>query len=588
MENIYTWNLSHIYESKEELEKDFNYVGKLLSDLENLKGKLGNSSEELFECYSLLEKITMVISKIDAYATLQFHQDMAKEESVKLYKRVENLIDIYNSKTSFIEPELNYISNDTLYKFLEENDNLKKYKRTIEKLIRNKPHILSNDIEYILSKYSSVLGSFNNIYTLLCDVDFKFGKVTLEDGSKKELTHGTYITFMNDKNRDIRKEAFNILHEKYKEYINTISENYLTSVKEDTITSKLRNYNSSLEKAVIKDDSSVIVYDNLLKIINENININHKFMELKRKLLGLDKLHVYDTLVNPLETNRSKFKIEDSKEIIKKALAPLGKDYVNMLDYAFENNWFDVYERENKYSGGYNMGVYGVHPYILLNYTEDIESVSTVAHEFGHAMHTYYACKNQDIFNSSYTILIAEIASTVNEILLAEYQINNETDINKKKSYIYSLVDRIRATLISQTLFAEFEKIIHGKEENNETISANEICDIFYSLQQKYLGKSVEVDENARYDWARIPHFYRPFYVYKYATGISCAIDIATKILNNEEGFLSKYINMLSLGASKDSLELLKDIGIDLESGKPVEKALKYYENKIKELELLI
>lgn len=588
MENKYSWNLSHIYDSKEKLEYDFEYVKKLLLNLENLKGKLGDSSSSLFDCYNLLENITMIISKIDAYATLQFHQNMAKEESVKLYKEAENLIELYNNKTSFIEPEINNISDDTLYKFLEDNDELKKYKRLIEKMIRNKPHVLSNDIEFILSNYSSVLGSFNNIYTLLCDVDFKFGEITLDDGGKKELTHGTYITFMNNKNREIRKEAYNVLHEKYKEYINTIAENYINAVREDTITARLRNYKSSLEKAVIKDDSSITVYDNLLKIVNKNIGINHRFMKLKEKLLGVEKLHVYDTLINPLFDNNDKFDIDTAKSIIKSALIPLGVEYVNMLDYAFNNNWFDVYERENKYSGGYNMGVYGIHPYILLNYTDDIESVSTVAHEFGHAMHTYYASKSQDIFNSEYTIMIAEIASTVNEILLAEYQINNESDINKKKSYLYSLIDRIRSTLISQTLFAEFEKIIHEKEENKETLSSNDICDIFYNLQKKYLGDSVEVDENARYDWARIPHFYRPFYVYKYATGISCAIYIANKILAKEEGFLEKYINMLSLGGSKDSLELLKNIGINLESGKPIEEALKYYESKIKELELLI
>ncbi len=588
MENKYCWNLKDIYESNKELENDFIKVEELLEKLQTLKGNLGKSSNNLFECYDLLEKITMLISKIDAFATLKFHQDMAKEESVKLYKRVENLVDVYNSKTSYIEPEINDISNDTLYSFLDENENLKKYERTIKKMIKNKPHILNNDIEQVLSNYSSVLGSFNNIYTLLCDVDFKFGYITLEDGTKKDLTHGSYISFMTDKNRNIRKEAFSKLHEKYKEYINTISENYISSVKEDTITARLRNYESSLEKAVKKDNSSVIVYDKLLKIVDENISINHKFMQLKKKLLGLDKLHVYDTLVNPLTVGSGKFDIEDAKKVIKKALAPLGKEYVNMLDYAFDNNWFDVYERENKYSGGYNMGVYGVHPYILLNYSDDIESVSTVAHEFGHAMHSYYSSKNQDIFNSQYTIMIAEIASTVNEILLAEYQINNEKDIQKKKSYIYSLIDRIRSTLISQTLFAEFEKIIHGKVENSETLSSNEICDIFYNLQKKYLGEDAYIDEYTKYDWARIPHFYRPFYVYKYATGISCAIDIATKILNNEEGFLDKYINMLSLGDLKDSLELLKDIGIDLESGEPIKEALKYYDKKILELEKLI
>ncbi|MDD3303708.1 MAG: oligoendopeptidase F [Clostridia bacterium] len=588
MKDIYCWNLKDIYGSSIAFENDYEKVIEFLTRIEELKGRLGSSSNYLFACYNLLEEITKIIEKIDAYATLQFHQNMAKNASIKLYKRVENLIDQYNVKTSYIEPEINEIEDKILYQFLDENDKLKKYQRLIEKMIKNKSHILSKDAEYIVSNYSSVLNSFHDIYTLLCDVDFKFGTITLPDGSKKEITQGNYISFVTNKNRDIRKEAFDIVHIKYKECINAMTQNYIASVKEDTITARLRKYASSLEKAVIKDESSVVVYHNLVKTVNENLWMNHQFMELKTKLLGIDKLHIYDTLVNPLTIGSGKITIEEARKIIKNAIMPLGQEYVAMFNKAFEAHWFDIFERENKYSGGYNTGVYGVHPYILLNYTNDIESVSTVAHEFGHAMHSYYSNNKQDILSSNYTIMIAEIASTVNEILLAEYQISQEENVEKKKSLLYSLIDRIRATLISQTMFAEFEKSVHEKVENNETLSPNEICDIYSSLQKKYLGKSVEIDEGAKYDWARIPHFYRPFYVYKYATGISCAITIATKILKREEGFLEKYINMLSLGNSKDSLVLLKEIGIDLESKAFMEEAFGYYHSKIQQLENLI
>ena len=311
-------------------------------------------------------------------------------------------------------------------------------------------------------------------------------------------------------------------------------------------------------------------------------------MKLKKDMLGLDELHMYDVYVNPLEKSKRKYTFEDAKKVVKSALSPLGKEYLKIIDIAMENRWIDVYEKENKYSGGYSMGVYGVHPYILLNYTDDIESVSTLAHELGHTMHSYYSSKTQDIFNSDYTIMVAEVASTVNEILLAEYQIKNEKDKCMKESIINSLIDRIRATLVRQTMFAEFEKLVHEKVESCDNLSPDEICNEYYLLNQKYFGKDVISDEYIKYEWARIPHFYRPFYVYKYATGISSAIFIATNLLKGDEGYKEKYINMLKCGGSKDSLDLLRSVGVDLETSTPVDNAFLYYKNKIEELKELL
>lgn len=588
MDERYKWNLTDIYKDTNKVDEDFNNIAEYLNEIVKLKGSLKESSDKLLSCYNLLEKAEMILMKIDAYSTLKYHQNMANSENVKLYKKMENLLNEYVTKTSFITPEVTDIDDNVLLSFLKENEGLRKYSRIIEKIIKNKKHVLSKEAEYVVSKYSTVLNSFDNIYTMLNDVDFKFGSIKDENGNDVQVTHGTYTTFLTSKNREVRKAAFDKMYEKYKEFINTLTENYLSAVKEDTISASLRNYSSSLEKAVDGEDSTVKVYDSLINTVNANLALNHRYMKLKKKLLNIDKMHMYDVYVNTLDNSDEKYTFEDAKEIVKKALTPLGKDYLEVIDFALENRWIDVYESENKYSGGYSMGVYGVHPYILLNYTDDIESVSTTAHELGHTMHSYLASKTQDFFNADYTIMVAEVASTVNEILLAEYQIANEKENSKKAALINSLIDRIRATLIRQTMFAEFEKDVHLKVESGITLSADELCDIYYNLNKKYFGEDVVSDDYIKYEWARIPHFYRPFYVYKYATGISSAIAIATRILKRDKEYTNRYINMLKCGGSKDSLDLLKDVDVNLETTKPVEDAFKYFEEKLQALEDLL
>ena len=588
MDERYKWNLTDIYKDTNKVDEDFNNIAEYLNEIVKLKGSLKESSDKLLSCYNLLEKAEMILMKIDAYSTLKYHQNMANSENVKLYKKMENLLNEYVTKTSFITPEVTDIDDNVLLSFLKENEGLRKYSRIIEKIIKNKKHVLSKEAEYVVSKYSTVLNSFDNIYTMLNDVDFKFGSIKDENGNDVQVTHGTYTTFLTSKNREVRKAAFDKMYEKYKEFINTLTENYLSAVKEDTISASLRNYSSSLEKAVDGEDSTVKVYNSLINTVNANLALNHRYMKLKKKLLNIDKMHMYDVYVNTLDNSDEKYTFEDAKEIVKKALTPLGKDYLEVIDFALENRWIDVYESENKYSGGYSMGVYGVHPYILLNYTDDIESVSTTAHELGHTMHSYLASKTQDFFNADYTIMVAEVASTVNEILLAEYQIANEKENSKKAALINSLIDRIRATLIRQTMFAEFEKDVHLKVESGITLSADELCDIYYNLNKKYFGEDVVSDDYIKYEWARIPHFYRPFYVYKYATGISSAIAIATRILKGDNEYTNRYINMLKCGGSKDSLDLLKDVDVNLETTKPVEDAFKYFEEKLQSLEDLL
>ena len=378
------------------------------------------------------------------------------------------------------------------------------------------------------------------------------------------------------------------MYDKYSKFINTISELYLSNVKMTSVTAKLRKYKSSLDMATKNDDASIKVYDELIKAIDKGLDINHKFINLKKKLLKKEDFHMYDLYVNPFEIEKDEITYEQARKEVENALSVMGKEYIDKLEEAFDNNWVDVYAKTNKKSGAYSMGIYGIHPYVLLNFVNSKRDVSTIAHELGHSMHSYYSSSNQTIIDANYTIMVAEVASTVNELLLSNYQIKNEKDKVKKAELLYELLEMIRATLFRQAMFAEFEKTVHEKIENGNTLSSENLNNIYYDLNKKYFGNNMIVDEKIKYEWARIPHFYSDFYVYKYATGISCAINIANNILGQGETFIKKYIEMLKQGCSKKSIELLKMVDIDLEKEDVYKSAIDFYNEKIKELEKLI
>ena len=423
---------------------------------------------------------------------------------------------------------------------------------------------------------------------MLTNVEFKFGNLIDENGIEVELTDSNYTLYLKSQNQNVRKQAFNLMYKKYSEFINTIAEMYIANVKVKSKTAKLRKYNSSLEKAVDNDDASIKVYNSLIEAIDENISANYEFLKLKKKMLNLPELHMYDLYVNPCEQGKDEITFEEAKQEVLNALQVLGEQYTNKLKEAFDNNWIDVYAKPNKRGGAYSMGVYGVHPFILTNFVNSKRDVSTIAHELGHSMHSYYSNSNQSVIDANYTIMVAEVASTVNEILLADYQINHEQDKKKKAELLYELLEMIRATFFRQAMFAEFEKIVHEKIEDGIMLSSDDLNDIYYKLNQKYFGEAVEIDEKIKYEWARIPHFYSDFYVYKYATGVSAAIAIATKILNKEPGYVEKYIEMLKQGCSKKSIDLLKIVDVDLESKDTYKSTIEFYNNKINELKELL
>ncbi len=588
MQDKYNWKLADLYKDTEDFHAAVKTMRADLKDIETYKGRLCESSENLYQCYALYEKLLINFDKIYSYGMFSYHLNMANQEGIKLFKEVENLSSEFSTATSFITPEITFTDEKIIHTYLSEDKRLQPYARDIKDILEEKKHILSKEEENLLANYSEVFSGPENIYDILTNAEFKFGTLTNEEGKEVELTDATYTKYLKSQNIEVRKQAFHLMYKKYSEYINTITEMYLSNVKQTVITSRLRKYTSSLERATIHDDATIKVYEALMKGVNDGLEINHEFISLKRKLLNMKEMHIYDIYVNPFQEEEDKISFEDAKKEVLDALAILGKKYTALLNEAFENHWIDVYEKPNKRDGAYSSGVYGVHPFVLMSFTGNKRDVGTIAHELGHSIHSYYSNKTQNIIDANYTIMVAEVASTVNEILLNEYQIQHEKDRKKKAEYIYELLEMIRATFYRQSMFAEFEKEVHEKIENGEMLSAEDLNKIYYALNQKYFGKDIIIDNEIQYEWSRIPHFYTDFYVYKYATGISAAICIATKILNKEEGFVEKYINMLSQGCTKKSVELLKMVDVDLEDSNTYSIMTQFYKDKIDELKSLI
>ena len=588
MEEKYQWNLKDIFKSTEDFENTIKQLQKNLETVKTYQGELAKSSENLYNCYNAYEKALENYEKIYAYGMLKFHLNMADSGNIKLYKRCEAIGTEFEKTLSFMTPEITEIDTNKLLKFIEENEKLKRYEREIKEIIKEKEHVLSKQEENLLAMYSEVFSAQENVFDILTNTEFNFGEITEENGKKIKMTDSNYSIFLKSQNENIRKQAFNLMYSKYSEFLNTIGELYLARVKEDTITAKFRKYSSSLEKAVNNDDSNLKVYNSLIEAVHSNINVNHEFIKLKRKLLKKEEMHIYDIYVNPFQISDDTITFEQAKEEVLKALNVLGKEYISKLEEAFSNRWVDVYPKENKRGGAYSMGVYGVHPYVLDNFVNNKRDVSTIAHELGHAMHSYYSNTNQNVIDSNYTIMVAEIASTTNEILLAKYQIENEQDKTKKAEIIYELLEMIRATLFRQAMFAEFEKMVHEKIEFGEMLSSDDLSNMYYKLNEQYFGKDCIIDEQIKYEWARIPHFYTPFYVYKYATGISAAIIIAKNILEGKEGYKEKYIEMLKQGCTKKSVELLKMVDVDLENIETYKGAIDFYKDLTMELKKLI
>ena len=584
IEEKYTWDLTPIFKTKDDFLKSFNEVKKEMDEFDKYKGNITKSAKNLYDFLVFSDNFERKIYKLYFYVSLSYDADTTNMESVKLHDMMDNLFSIYTLKTSFITPELYEVDYSKILDYIKEYKPLEEYSFALEQTYRFKEHTLDKKSEELLSNYSKVRGTGLDTYQKLTNSDFKFGTIKI-DGKDVELTESNFSLFLHSDNREVRIAAFKEMYRKYSEFKNTIFSTFKLNMNESIINAKVRNYPSAIEASLFSDNVSKKLYDNLIDAVHENMDKAYKYFELRKKVLGLKEISNYDTYVNMVEGSDKHYTYEEAKKEVKEALKPLGEDYQKLLDRAFNERWIDVYNNKGKRGGAYSSGFYDTYPYVLLNFEGVWHDVSTIAHELGHSMHTYYSCKNNPYQYSSYSIFVAEVASTVNELLLAKHKIATSKDLEEKLSILSELMELFKATIYRQTMFAEFERDICDKLEQDIPITVEEASDMYYKLNEEYFGKDFKLDPDIRYEWLRIPHFYYNFYVYKYSLGLSCACKIVDNILSGKDKNAENYKKFLSAGSSVYPVDALKLAGVDPTSKETVSSALHMFEEFIKEFE---
>lgn len=580
----YKWDLMPIYKTVEDFNNDYEIAIKLIENFPSLKLNMMKNGEFLYQILEEDTKISILLDKLYMYAHLNKDSDATNTEYQNLFGRVNNLFTMYSSVASFLIPEILKSDYSNIEKFYVECPKLKEYEFLLIDVFRNKEHILSEKEENIISSLSQTLSFPERVYEMFTDADLKFGTIIDENGEEVELNDSNYSLYLKSDNREVRKNAFKVLYKTYKEYSNTISLMLANDVKVNTTLAKLKKYNNSLEASLFSDNIDINIYNNLVETVENNLDVCYKYLNLKKDVLGLDKFHLYDVYVPLLKGKLNKeYSFEEAKNLVKNALKVFGDDYQNLLNKAFDEKWIDIYPNVGKTGGAYSSGSYTTNPYILLNYQGTLNDVSTLAHELGHSMHSYYSRSNNPYQTSGYKIFVAEVASTVNELLLAYYMLDNSKDDNEKLFVLNRLMELFRTTTYRQTMFASFEKKIYEKDEAKEILTKDVICDTYYELNKKYFGNDVIVDEEIRYEWERVPHFYYNFYVYKYATGLACACFIVNRILNKEENAVSEYLEFLKTGGRDYPVNELKVAGVDISDKKVIESSIKMFDNIIDE-----
>ena len=575
----YTWNLDVIYGDIECFDKDYNKVKKMIKRLKSYDKKMILDSDSFYETIKLYFDIDRIVTKLSVYTSLSFDLDTSNNDKQELCEKISNLRSDFNNNSYFIVPSILKLNNKNLKKFYKENIKLNDYKFYINEVYRYNKHILSDSEEKILSGISKIIGTSYDTYELFKDCDMSFDEIIDENGRKVYLTNSNYSLFIESKDRNVRESAFNTLYSEYKKYSNTFASLISTNMKELSTLAKLQKYDSAIQMSLFADDVDISVYDNLIDSVHEKINYIYEYYDLKKKILGLDELHLYDVYVPIVEEFDKKYNYEEAKKIILKVLSVFGDEYINKVKEGLDNRWIDVYPTKSKRSGGYSGGSYDTYPYILLNYQDKYNDMSTLIHEMGHSMHSYYSRSYNNYQDSEYRIFVAEVASTVNELLLSYYMLDNSNSREERLFILNNLMELYRATIYRQTMFAEFEKKISGMIDNDEALTADKLCNMYYDLNKFYFGNTVVVDDYIRYEWERIPHFYYEFYVYKYATGLSAATIIVKNILSHKDGAVDGYIEFLKCGSKKNPIQSLKLAGVDLTRKEVVTSALDELKN---------
>ena len=574
IDDEFKWAVNDLYSTDEAWEKDYRKVCGDAGQPGTYKGHIGDSSDNLYNALKEYENAEYVAEKVYVYAFMKYYEDTGNATYQGMSGKARIAVMKVSEKYAFLEPELVSIPEEKLADFFRCNDKLSEYRHFIEDCLAQKEHTLSEKEEALLAKASQMSTVPNEVFSKFNNADVRFGKIKSEDGTEIELTNGNYVTFMESQNRTVRKDAFEALYKQYKAYINTLASAFYGNVKQAMFYAQARGYASTLDMYL---DGSFIpesVYKNLIDTVNKNLDKMHRYVEIRKNALKVDELHFYDIYAPMVEDISWKITYEEAKEIVIKALEPMGEEYVSHIKEGFDNGWVDVYENTGKRSGAFSWGAYGTHPYVFLNYQNTLNDVFTLIHEMGHAMHTYYSNTSQPYIYAGYKIFVAEVASTCNEALLMQYMLKNTEDEKRRRYLLNHFYEQFKGTLYRQTMFAEFEMEAHARAERGEVLSAGSLCEMYRQLNEKYFGENMVIDEEIACEWARIPHFYTPFYVYQYATGYSAAIAISSRILAGDESVIKGYRQFLSGGCSKHPIELLKLCGIDMNSPQVVQDAL--------------
>ncbi len=584
-----TWKLENIFATDEEWEQAFKQLQTDIPEIKQFEGKIGESAESLYELLKMQDALSERLGQLFTYAHMRYDQDTTNSFYQAMNTKAENILTLTSSSMSFIVPEILEIDENVLKQFQEENEGLQLYKKVLDEITRQRPHVLSHAEESLLAEASDPMGNASNTFGMLNNADLTFPQVKDEKGEDVELTHGRYISFLESGDRDVRKAAFEAMYDTYGKYKNTFASTLTGNVKKDNFYAKVRKYDSARQAALDNNNIPEEVYDNLVEAVNEKLPLLHRYTALRKKVLGLDELYMYDMYTPLVKDADMKVTYEKAQEYVLEGLAPLGEEYVNIVKEGYENRWIDVEENKGKRSGAYSSGAYGTNPYILLNWQDNVNNMFTLAHELGHSVHSYYTHREQPYRYGNYSIFVAEVASTCNEALLNDYLLKTVDDEKQKLYLLNHFLEGFRGTVFRQTMFAEFEHDIHQRMQDGEALTAEKLTEIYYALNEKYFGEAVVSDDAIGLEWARIPHFYMNYYVYQYATGYSAATSLASQILEEGEPAVERYINQfLKAGSSDFPIEVLKKAGVDMTSKQPILDALAVFEKKLNEMEKLL
>lgn len=582
------WALEDLFLTDADWEAAVKQLEEQLAQLKGYAGKVSASADALYAYLTLADETENLFEKVLVYSNEKMHEDMGNSTYQGYAAQAQAAATRLSAAEAFFEPELLAMEESRLQGFFKEDPKLEKYRLLIDRIWRRKEHTLSGAEEEILAKTYEMATAPDDIFSMFNDADAKFGTIRDENGKEVELTHGRFGGFMESSDRRVRKEAFEALYQTYDQFKNTLAATYSANVKKAKFYADVRKYPSALAAALAPGNIPTEVYDNLIETVHRFLPAMYRYVALRKRALGVEELHMYDVYVPLVADQTKKIPFAEAKEIVKRGLAPMGEEYVSHLEEGFDHRWIDVYENRGKRSGAYSWGAYGTHPYVLLNYQGKLDDVFTLAHEMGHALHSWYSNANQPYVYSGYLIFVAEVASTCNESLLMQYLLKESKDKKEKAYLLNHFIDQFKGTLFRQTMFAEFEKITHEMYAKGESLTAERLCAVYMDLNRKYFGEEMVSDPQIALEWARIPHFYTEFYVYQYATGFSCAIALSKRILEMGEAGVADYMKFLKGGCSKDPIELLKMAGVDISTPKPVEDALQLFEELVSELEELL